>query len=887
MTTGGNVPDLRTIRRLRGRRPVEALVLAGDHNATLSAADAARQRNGLWLIQEALNWQPPFYRLDIHALPWPKTRWRKTFTAALSQAPFTAQTLETTLSELALMLIPHSMAQLNMDMRHHFWLSLSSVLRHGGSARLRAFFEAFFQDGKNFALHGVVLTPPEMPASSCESDTTPSAVWSGIAGHSRNLRGRVAGVDPWRIVRLGGMSILLLWGAGMLLSAVTNALKVRQVHELVAQVDSAPSVSLLIPLQTTITEMSHGTPWYRRFGLDITHRILPALTPAWVRLSRREIISPMKAALEASLATTSGNITEDYNRLKTYLMLANPTWMNDAGAQTFLVEQLSVQLPQIPLPSLVYFSRQFATHPELSMTPEAGQVAQSRQRLLRALSDPQTETRFYRQMINDAGRNYAGLTLAQLTDGTDTSGLFTLDAIVPGAFTREAYNNVIRPQIMALASTRREQISRVLADPAHPVDRALSPEGLHARLMERYLTEYAAAWQSVLNRIKPASSSEPLQQLTRLTDKNNSPLVALMQQLSWQGLTASPDEQHAVVNSLLAPVFGGIVSMASPASTIRDGGISLDAWLRQMTRLRDRIRSHSANTAALATSVFSGTQVDNRDPNLSARVDTQFGIALRPMANALFVAPSGQTWKSVMQRGITQINTQWRQEIVAGWRQRFEGKYPFSDSRVDCNMAELGDFIRPASGQMATFIAEHLRGVLVYRNRRWHVADKLPPGLAVNPDFLVALNQLNQVGASLFDNHFGVRFRLQPGVARDVVQTELHIDGQQLLYFNQMPGWVDVQWPDNMTSPGATLIWSSVRAGTRIYSDQPGRWGFIRLLAQAKRAPVDNHHTRLTWLAQDGLQLNYLLETNPEHNPLTVLMLKGFQLPELIFVTSR
>ncbi|MBV5097522.1 type VI secretion IcmF C-terminal domain-containing protein, partial [Tenebrionicola larvae] len=74
-----------------------------------------------------------------------------------------------------------------------------------------------------------------------------------------------------------------------------------------------------------------------------------------------------------------------------------------------------------------------------------------------------------------------------------------------------------------------------------------------------------------------------------------------------------------------------------------------------------------------------------------------------------------------------------------------------------------------------------------------------------------------------------------------------------------------------------------VQAGARLYRDFPGQWGFIRLLEQAKVSKEGQNRARLTWAAQDGQMLNYLLEAEADQDPLTVLSLKGFRLPETIF----
>ncbi|MCV4677185.1 hypothetical protein OFC08_30340, partial [Escherichia coli] len=91
-----------------------------------------------------------------------------------------------------------------------------------------------------------------------------------------------------------------------------------------------------------------------------------------------------------------------------------------------------------------------------------------------------------------------------------------------------------------------------------------------------------------------------------------------------------------------------------------------------------------------------------------------------------------------------------------------------------------------------------------------------------------------------------------------VMQTELVIDNQKLVYMNQMPVWRRFSWPADTEAPGASLSWISTRAGTRQYGDFPGAWGWIRLLDKAvvSAYPGTSSSLSLSWKAPDGLFLN-------------------------------
>lgn len=601
-----------------------------------------------------------------------------------------------------------------------------------------------------------------------------------------------------------------------------------------------------------------------------------------IRQARTQIALPAQRALEQQLTSATTDPLIRYDRLKALLMLAQPEHTVDSAARDFLTGQLTALLPRCSAPHLAWFVSQLHAHPALRITPDAHLIQQARLNLAESMNDAQAETKRYRQIISQARLSYADVSLSQLSGEADLNDFYQSGVTIPGAFTRNAWEALIRPAIEQQMKTLQEQTAWVLG----PQQDALNPDAVRQRLRTRYFTDYATAWQQMLNQITYITPRSGGEQLARLADPSSSPLLALMHQLSWQGLADSPDEAKGHVNPLLAPVFGGLVGMEKELTLSEGNGITLRQWLSQAARLRDRLRkmdSTSGNTLALITSIFQGTQLDNTAAELPDRVQAQMGKNLVPAGNALFVAPVSRAWKGSMQQGLNRMNNQWQQIIVSSWHQHFDNTYPFSNTQTDSNLAELGEFIRPDSGKIPQFISQNLKGVLEYRNNRWQPAAKLPPGLTVNLAFLSALNRLNHLGMTLFDKHSGVTFRLQPGTAHDVVRTHLFIDGQTLVYFNQMPFWQTVHWPGETYKPGAFLKWNSLNAGARLYDDQPGQWGFIRLLEKASVTPQGNNRYRLTWTAQDGLLLNYLLDATAQQNPLDMLLLKGFQLPDAVF----
>ncbi|CDL10116.1 probable membrane protein YPO1482 [Klebsiella pneumoniae IS43] len=220
------------------------------------------------------------------------------------------------------------------------------------------------------------------------------------------------------------------------------------------------------------------------------------------------------------------------------------------------------------------------------------------------------------------------------------------------------------------------------------------------------------------------------------------------------------------------------------------------------------------------------------------------------------------------------------------WNSAFGGRYPFKNTSSEVSLPLLAKYLDSETGRIARFLQTRLNGVLHKEGSRWMADSINAQGLTFNPAFLQAMNTLSHLSDVAFANgEAGLHFALRPGTADGVMQTELVIDNQKLVYMNQMPVWRRFSWPADTEAPGASLSWISTRAGTRQYGDFPGAWGWIRLLDKAvvSAYPGTSSSWSLSWKAPDGLFLNYTLRTEAGEGPLALLALRNFTLPETIF----
>ncbi|MGM8777093.1 type VI secretion system contractile sheath large subunit [Enterobacter hormaechei subsp. oharae] len=187
----------------------------------------------------------------------------------------------------------------------------------------------------------------------------------------------------------------------------------------------------------------------------------------------------------------------------------------------------------------------FSANSAQKTTPDEQLVSQSRQVLLQQIGRRNAESTLYENMLKSVRRNFADVSLEDMTGGTDARRLFTTDEVVPGMFTRQAWEGGIQQAIEKAANSRRDEIDWVLSDSRKAVSSDLSPEALKARLTERYFTDFAGSWLSFLNslQLNPANNiADVTDQLTLMSDVRQSPLIALMNTLAWQGQTGQKSE---------------------------------------------------------------------------------------------------------------------------------------------------------------------------------------------------------------------------------------------------------------------------------------------------------------------------------------------------------
>lgn len=956
---GGGVqaePDeawLLGLRKLRRRRPLDGVVWVMNEQQSAQAGVIDQGCRQLQKRGQILKQQAPVYLWQVCDSAWQQDDRITQPVGCLFPEKNSPEKLAASLQKLVAPLRQRGMTQVLLKNSHDFLLRLANRLERKGIAHWQQALTPMLREyASALSLRGLMFSLPLAAKSGvAQHGWLPDAAWQGVL-NDRAVRGRRVGFSWEQSAYHAVMALALLWFAGSILSFFTNRSQIATVRDQVDLLNksNAKPMEQLVALQlfgNTLGQLqyraAHTVPWYQQFGLSQNDALESALWPHYdaanLRLLRGQAADELHrnlsemAALPPDSPKRAKLARAGYDSLKAYLMMANP----DKADAEFLTRVLSANEPtrtgvapglwQGMAPSLwTFYAENLPDHPEWRIKPDTALVAQVRQVLLNQIGQRNAEATLYQNMLQSVAQNYADMGLAQMVGDTDAQSLFTTEQVVPGMFTRQAWDGQVQKAIDDAVSSRREEIDWVLSDNKHPASADVSPDALKARLTERYFTDFSGAWLDFLNSLhwkKAQNLSDVTDQLTLMSDVRQSPLIALLNTLAYQGQTGQRGE--ALSDSLMksaqnllhkekTPVidqrvsgptgpldstFGPLLSLMGKGATTNgvmnaDSSLSLQTFLTRVTRVRLKLQQ-VANasdpqqmTQQMAQTVFQGKTVDlTETQDYGSLMAASLGEEWSGFGREMFVQPLTQAWQTVLQPSAASLNTQWQTSIVANWNSAFAGRYPFASSGNDASLPMLGQFIRANSGRIEQFLTRQLAGVLHKEGNTW-VPDQInSQGLQFNPEFLQAINQLSQLADVLFtDGSQGVHFELRAQPARNVVETNLAIDGQRLRYFNQMESWQSFNWPGATYQPGVMLTWTSVNGGARLFGDYQGSWGLIHWLEKAKVTKLDESSYRLALDTPDGLTLSWILRTQLGSGPLALLKLRGFSLPSKIFVVN-
>lgn len=489
---------------------------------------------------------------------------------------------------------------------------------------------------------------------------------------------------------------------------------------------------------------------------------------------------------------------------------------------------------------------------------------------------------------------------------------------IDGLYTRAGFFEVFLPASERLSENLAKE-GWVLGSAASGVAQPIAAKRLRDGMLALYLDDYTRAWDKLLAdiAITPFRSSEHAADVLNVLSGPNSPLKKLLQGISQETTldpapaaaaaaggklanAANAAEQAAAqaaqgANGVqqLAHLSGLGAAMPVPApghpvtlhfadlhdfADAHDGapapvdGVvkSLGDLYRVFNQLSVGASPASAGSAPGAGSDAAIAELRASASHLPAPLDQLFGA----------VAASGG---AIVSGGARDYFTKiWRSTVLPHCEQAVDGRFPFVAAGPD--ETPIDDFAQlfGPEGEIARFFNTYLKPFADTEVTpwRWRKADGVDLGLGA--DVLAGFERAFDVSAAFFSAN-GKRpaasFEIAPLLVDARITTlRLDVDGQLLQYQHGPPVPATMQWLSPQGPAGAALSFAPSLDGEPGSLNDPGPWGFLRLLAAARVTKLAPDRYRLDF-ALSGRTATLTLKAASLHNPFDLQLVQQFRCP--------
>lgn len=242
-----SLPDeifLAKLKRLRSGQPVDGIIQVTSTSAlpTDSERDAflrCRQK-----ADHLLGWQAPVWLWLTDNANGAQQGQETVATGVIFGPEGTIKEADKALTMLSQRLQKAGMAQILNNPAHNGLLQLSSRLQHELKASLTVLLSGLMQGSAAWRLRGVMFSPELAVAGTVPNTRLDTPTWKAVIDDCDAVSGRKLGFNWLKMLRLILLSLIVLWGAGTLLSLVVNRTQIYQAQETARQAaDTAKSLA--------------------------------------------------------------------------------------------------------------------------------------------------------------------------------------------------------------------------------------------------------------------------------------------------------------------------------------------------------------------------------------------------------------------------------------------------------------------------------------------------------------------------------------------------------------------------------------------------------------------------------------------------------------------
>ncbi len=699
----------------------------------------------------------------------------------------------------------------------------------------------------------------------------------------------------------------------------------------------------------TLLAYQERLPWHLMLGVYQGQKQIQPTRALLVRTLEQASFRPAVTSLEFRLDNfarqweASGDKGQEkirdayYRDLKVYLMLSDPKRIQPDFAVPTLVALWKEQI-QRGTPEKAYDEAEeqhltdmvtlYLEHMQLPADdPMLAGAWRSRSEIVdrarEQLRTPPNAERLYAQIVSKGKISLKGRRLDDLIKGA-SFGAMTSNATLAGIYTEKGWREFVQPEIekVVAAASRgdwvigyyrgeqpAEKEEKTEAAPPAPVEEP--EEGsingelagrLAMEIRDLYFSDYANAWFELLEsvRISRFSSLEEASKKILLLARSDGPIGELLRAVSKNiNLTESVEGSLAAasVEELEAPLrdlrkFTDPADKMTVSLLINQYLLGISTVQSELDRLAAAVDVQRESKLYAANILSGGGASSELYKSWVSTSSLLNGIEARTrnVASKMLIAPIRNAWRTILEEAGKDLEREWKVAVLANYKNRLLGRFPFDRKGTDAALVDLADFFRPDDGIYWSFVHGQLSPFIAEGRRSWREKTWLDLGPGFNRELLGSLTRAKKISAGLFrrgSDEPEIRFSVYPMPTRGLSEMYFEANGQVYRYRNEPQEWRPFRWSANAEKFSARVYGISGRGEARAELEVDGIWGIFHLLDQAKVARESGTQFLNVWEMEGDngtpIVVQFKIKADRENNLFDPNLFSNFDLPTNLF----
>ncbi len=683
-----------------------------------------------------------------------------------------------------------------------------------------------------------------------------------------------------------------------------------------------------------------GTPVGMGMGFYKGDTVLKKLKEEYVTLTKKLIIGPSSRVIEYAIRENTNRLgelsadeyTDLYRSLKAYLSISEamsdhyddidtaflrPVLLN--GVKKYIVSKQNISRLPADVEAGIHRSMgMYLSYLKKRQFPLMQQnqriVSDARRRLMR-IPDARN---LYQTVANRLMQEVPAMSLDDILQRSE-EGILKSDQTISMLYTQDGYSQYVNGAILQ-ASKNPFKIDWVIGmNPQEVPSSFLDPSKLRADMIDAYFDDYRKQWLSFLGSVhmEPFGDLARSKRILQKMMADQSELLVLLETVETHTVVKMENEMAGKGKDLLdkASSFKKTKKAAARAQKlsrfaplgrktpdtevtqafesfrtfVRSTGGSLGGFEGYRDRIMTLVESISSieeqgPDAAIAT--FNGS---DEDPLLQAWKYVNNALAgmseeLQTACRPILLTPVENTGIAASRVLTQHLNKRWQDEVILPFTNRLSGQYPFSTRGEEASFSDVMDFFRPHTGTIWGFFERVLKPYFVKNGKSWTIKDVGSVSIDFEPDIIGCLLQAERIRNIFFKGDGTLRtmnITISPQAGNRYPATLLI--GEQNYELSPGGGSVHLKWPVPGVTQNAIL---RVHVSDDFSQDirQPGDWGFMRLLDNARINKMSGSTFSAKWQTDvqniNVIFLSYRIQVSGSDNPFSDPVFLEFKCPE-------